>query len=471
MKRESFKSRLGFILVSAGCAIGIGNVWRFPYVAGNSGGGFFVFIYLFFLAIMGLPIMTMEFAVGRASQKSAVCSYQVLEKPGQKWHLHGWLAMAGNYLLMMFYTTVSGWMLHYFYMEVRGGFSGKDSKGVTQVFYEMLESPETMTFWMVVVVILGFFICAQGLQNGVERITKYMMSALLVIMVVLAVRSATLPGASEGLAFYLLPSWSKMQEIGVGNVIVSAMNQAFFTLSLGVAAMEIFGGNFDEIIIGGAPFNAEVEAFLKQIGFPYTIAYGMTECGPLLSYDDWSTFKQGSCGKAIERVQLRIDSPDQQQIVGEILAKGDCVMSGYYKNPEATQAALDKEGWLHTGDMGIIDADGYLFIRGRCKNMILSSNGQNIYPEEIEDRLNNMPYVSESIVIEKDNKLIALIYPDFDTVNADHVSDEKLAEAMTDNLKELNQQLPAYSQLSSYKLYNEEFEKTPKRSIKRFLYQ
>ena len=197
----------------------------------------------------------------------------------------------------------------------------------------------------------------------------------------------------------------------------------------------------------------------------------MTECGPLLSYDDWSTFKQGSCGKAIERVQLRIDSPDQQQIVGEILAKGDCVMSGYYKNPEATQAALDKEGWLHTGDMGIIDADGYLFIRGRCKNMILSSNGQNIYPEEIEDRLNNMPYVSESIVIEKDNKLIALIYPDFDTVNADHVSDEKLAEAMTDNLKELNQQLPAYSQLSSYKLYNEEFEKTPKRSIKRFLYQ
>ena len=232
-----------------------------------------------------------------------------------------------------------------------------------------------------------------------------------------------------------------------------------------------FGGKFKELIIGGAALNKEVETFLRSIRFPYTVGYGMTECGPLLSYDDWSTFKQGSCGKAIERVQLRIDSPDQQQIVGEILAKGDCVMSGYYKNPEATQAALDKEGWLHTGDMGIIDADGYLFIRGRCKNMILSSNGQNIYPEEIEDRLNNMPYVSESIVIEKDNKLIALIYPDFDTVNADHVSDEKLAEAMTDNLKELNQQLPAYSQLSSYKLYNEEFEKTPKRSIKRFLYQ
>lgn len=235
--------------------------------------------------------------------------------------------------------------------------------------------------------------------------------------------------------------------------------------------IDAFGGKFKELIIGGAALNKEVEIFLRSIRFPYTVGYGMTECGPLLSYDGWQTFKQGSCGKAVPRVELRIDSTDAQHVVGEILAKGDCVMSGYFKNPEATKAALDKDGWLHTGDMGIIDADGYLYIRGRCKNMILSSNGQNIYPEEIEDRLNNMPYISESIVIEKESKLIALIYPDFDAVNADKLSDDKLDETMTENLKELNQQLPAYSQVSSYKLYNEEFEKTPKRSIKRFLYQ
>lgn len=232
-----------------------------------------------------------------------------------------------------------------------------------------------------------------------------------------------------------------------------------------------FGGKFKELIIGGAALNKEVETFLRSIHFPYTVGYGMTECGPLLSYDGWQTFKQGSCGKAVPRAELRIDSADQQHIVGEILAKGDCVMTGYFKNPEATLSALDKEGWLHTGDMGIIDADGYLFIRGRCKNMILSSNGQNIYPEEIEDRLNNMPYISESIVIEKEEKLIALIYPDFEAINTDRLSEQKLAETMENNLKELNHQLPAYSQINTYKLYNEEFEKTPKRSIKRFLYQ
>lgn len=235
--------------------------------------------------------------------------------------------------------------------------------------------------------------------------------------------------------------------------------------------IDAFGGKFKELIIGGAALNKEVETFLHSIRFPYTVGYGMTECGPLLSYDGWETFKQGSCGKAVPRVELRIDSSDQQHTVGEILAKGDCVMSGYFKNPEATRAALDKDGWLHTGDMGIIDADGYLFIRGRCKNMILSSNGQNIYPEEIEDKLNNMPYVCETIVIEKEGKLIALIYPDFDQVNAEKLTDGQLAEVMDENLKELNNQLPAYSQINSYKLYNEEFEKTPKRSIKRFLYQ
>lgn len=235
--------------------------------------------------------------------------------------------------------------------------------------------------------------------------------------------------------------------------------------------IDAFGGRFKELIIGGAALNKEVETFLRSIRFPYTVGYGMTECGPLLSYDDWQTFRQGSCGKAVPRVELRIDSHDQQNVVGEILAKGVCVMDGYYKNPEATAAAIDADGWLHTGDMGIIDADGYLFIKGRCKNMILSANGQNIYPEEIEDHLNNMPYVSESLIIEKEGKLIALIYPDFELLNSEKIADDKVSDLMAENLKELNQLLPAYSQVSTFKLFNEEFEKTPKRSIKRFLYQ
>ena len=232
-----------------------------------------------------------------------------------------------------------------------------------------------------------------------------------------------------------------------------------------------FGGRFKELIIGGAALNYEVEHFLHAIHFPYTVGYGMTECGPLLSYDGWKTFKPGSCGKAVDRVTLRIDSPDPQHIVGEILAKGDCVLTGYFKNPEATAAALDAEGWLHTGDMGIIDKDGYVYIKGRCKNMILSANGQNIYPEEIEDKLNNMPYIGESIVVDRAGKLVALIHPDTDQMEADQVQENQLAEIMKDNLKEVNQQLPSYSQLGSYELYAEEFEKTPKRSIKRFLYK
>ena len=235
--------------------------------------------------------------------------------------------------------------------------------------------------------------------------------------------------------------------------------------------IQAFGGKFKELIVGGAALNKEVESFLRSIRFPYTVGYGMTECGPLLSYDDWQTFKQGSCGKAVPRVELRIDSDDPQHVVGEILAKGDCVMTGYYKNPEATAAALDKEGWLHTGDLGLIDADGYLFIKGRCKNMILGPSGQNIYPEEIEDRLNNMLYVTESIVVEQEGKLVALVYPDFDAVNANHISDTDLPKILETNLKELNHLLPTYSQISRIKIYNEEFEKTPKRSIKRFLYK
>jgi len=235
--------------------------------------------------------------------------------------------------------------------------------------------------------------------------------------------------------------------------------------------IDALGGKFKELIIGGAALNKEVENFLRSIHFPYTVGYGMTECGPLLSYDNWQTFRQGSCGKAVNRVKLKIDSEDPQHIVGEILAKGDCVMKGYYKNPEATAAAIDNDGWLHTGDLGIIDADGYLFIKGRSKNMLLGPNGQNIYPEEIEDKLNNMMYVCESIVVEQDGKLVALVYPDFDSVQSDHISDTELPEKMETIRKELNQSLPAYSQLYKIKIYNEEFEKTPKRSIKRYLYQ
>ena len=239
--REKLKSRLGFILISAGCAIGIGNVWKFPYMAGQGGGGAFVLFYILFLVILGVPIMTMEFAVGRASQKSPVRAYQVLEKPGQKWHIHGYITLIGCYLLMMFYTTVAGWMLHYFYLTVTGKFEGMDTEQVTGVFSEMLGQPLGMTFWMVLVVVIGVLVCSMGLQNGLERITKVMMIALLAIMVILALNSFTMKGAKEGLSFYLIPDLERMKEVGVIKTIVSSMNQAFFTLSLGIGAMAIFG--------------------------------------------------------------------------------------------------------------------------------------------------------------------------------------------------------------------------------------
>ncbi|WP_294140569.1 AMP-binding protein [uncultured Sanguibacteroides sp.] len=236
--------------------------------------------------------------------------------------------------------------------------------------------------------------------------------------------------------------------------------------------IDAFGGNFKELIIGGAALNKEVEEFLRSIDFPYTVGYGMTECGPILSYDGWETFKKGSCGKAVPRMQLKIDSSDPAHIVGEILAKGDNLMYGYYKNETATKAAFTPDGWLHTGDLGLIDPDGYLYIKGRSKNMILGPSGQNIYPEEIEDQINNLPYVAESIVIEKEGKLIALIYPDFEAATADHKeSEECLTTIMEENRQEVNKTLPAYSQITKVKIYNEEFEKTPKRSIKRYLYQ
>ncbi len=239
--RERFSSRLGFILISAGCAVGLGNVWRFPYITGQYGGAAFVLVYLIFLVLLGLPIMVMEFAVGRASQKSAARSFHVLEPAGTKWHLQGYACMAGNYLLMMFYTTVGGWMAAYIFKTLTGEFKGLDSDGVAAVFNDMLARPGYMTFWMVLVVLLSFFICSLGLQKGVERITKAMMSCLFLILLILCIRSVTLPGASEGLRFYLIPDFIRFTENGVGNTIFAAMGQAFFTLSLGIGAMAIFG--------------------------------------------------------------------------------------------------------------------------------------------------------------------------------------------------------------------------------------
>ena len=240
-KRERFSSRLGFILISAGCAIGLGNVWRFPYITGQYGGAAFVLIYLLFLVILGMPIMVMEFAVGRASQKSAVRSFHVLEPKGSKWHLTGYAAMAGNYLLMMFYTTVGGWMLAYVLKMATGEFVGLSPEEVGNVFGNMLAQPGYMTAWMIVAVLIGFFVCSLGLQNGVERITKVMMSCLFIILLALCVRSVTLPGAEEGISFYLIPNFDRMLEAGIGEVVYAAMGQAFFTLSLGIGAMSIFG--------------------------------------------------------------------------------------------------------------------------------------------------------------------------------------------------------------------------------------
>ncbi len=241
MKREHFQSRLGFLLVSAGCAIGIGNVWKFPYVAGQNGGGVFVLFYLLFLVIMGVPVLTMELAVGRASRKSAVLSYKALEPKGSKWHIHGWFCVAGCCLLMMYYTTVSGWMLGYFFKFAAGTFSGLSGGAVDGVFDAMRANPWEMSCWMIITVLAGFAVCSFGLQKGLERITKVMMLCLLILITVLAVHSLTLSGAAEGVKFYLLPDFQRAMEMGLGHVITAAMNQAFFTLSLGIAAMEVFG--------------------------------------------------------------------------------------------------------------------------------------------------------------------------------------------------------------------------------------
>ena len=282
MGRESFKSRMGFILVSAGCAIGIGNVWRFPYVAGQNGGGIFVLFYLIFLIAMGLPVLTMELAVGRASRKSAVLGYKALEKPNSKWHIHGWVAIFGCYMLMMYYTTVSGWMVTYFYKFVKGEFTPRmDAEQTGAVFSNLLADPKQMAFWMILTVVVGFFVCSRGLQNGLEKISKVMMSALLILIIVLAVHSLTLSGAGEGLKFYLVPNMDSVREVGLKNVITSAMNQAFFTLSLGVAAMEIFGSYMgkDHTLAGEGVRICALDTFVAIMAgliiFPACSAFGI----------------------------------------------------------------------------------------------------------------------------------------------------------------------------------------------------
>ena len=236
--------------------------------------------------------------------------------------------------------------------------------------------------------------------------------------------------------------------------------------------IQAFGGNFYEVIVGGAAFNQDVENFLKMINFPYTVGYGMTECAPIICYEDWKKFVPGSCGKAAPRMEVKIDSPDPHNIVGEILCKGMNVMLGYYKNEDATREVLDSDGWLHTGDLGIIDEEGNVFIKGRSKNMLLGPSGQNIYPEEIEEKLNNLPFVTESIVIQKDDKLVGLVFPDFEeAATQGYTSEEDIQRIMEENRVTLNTQIPSYCQVSRIKIFKEEFEKTPKKSIKRFLYK
>ena len=264
-----------------------------------------------------------------------------------------------------------------------------------------------------------------------------------------------LPAISTGVTKYLikLPGLSKVIHNKIKNKLV-----------------DVFGGRFFEIVIGGAAFNPEVELFLKKINFPFTNGYGMTECGPLISYNSWQTNKPFSVGKIVDTLELKIDSDDPHKKVGEILVRGENVMLGYYKNPEATAQAIDQDGWLHTGDLGLIDKEGYIFIKGRSKNMILGPSGQNIYPEEIEAILNNLPLVNESVIVEKDKNLIALVYPDYEIIDAAHLSEVKIKQRMEENRKALNDRLPSYAVVRKIEIYPEEFEKTPTRKIKRFLY-
>lgn len=292
MERESFKSRIGFLLVSAGCAVGIGNVWRFPYVVGQNGGGLFVLLYLVMLVVLGLPVLSMELAVGRASRKSAILAYQALEKPGSKWHIHGWFAVIGCYLLMMYYTTVSGWMLNYFFKFATGVFTpGMDAEASGQVFSDMLADPAQMGFWMAVTVAAGVLVCSIGVRRGLERVSKVMMSALFILILILAIHSFTLSGAGEGIRFYLVPNIESVKAVGLGNVIAAAMNQSFFTLSLGIAAMEIFGSYMskEHTLLGEGARICVLDTFVAiaagLIIFPACFSYGVeVGAGPKLIF-------------------------------------------------------------------------------------------------------------------------------------------------------------------------------------------
>ena len=291
MKRENFGSRLGFILVSAGCAIGIGNVWRFPYVAGENGGGVFVLFYLLFLLCMGVPVLTMELAVGRAGRSTAVNAYKALEKPRSKWHLHGWVCLLGNLVLMMYYTTVAGWMLGYFFKFLSGAFTGLDAPAINGMFDTMKANPGEMILWMVLVVVAGFAVCSLGLQKGLERISKFIMTALLLLIIVLAVNSATLPNALEGVRFYLLPDWQRAQEIGIAKMITAAMNQAFFTLSVGIGSMQIFGSYMSrqQTLTGESVRICALDTFVALMSgliiFPACFAFGVSpNAGPPLIF-------------------------------------------------------------------------------------------------------------------------------------------------------------------------------------------
>ena len=291
MDRERFQSRLGFLLVSAGCAVGIGNVWKFPYVTGQNGGGVFVLFYLLFLVAMGVPVLTMELAVGRASRKSAVLGYKALEPAGSKWHLHGWFCVAGCCLLMMYYTTVSGWMLGYFFKFAGGVFDGLEGAAVNGVFDAMRASPVEMIVWMAITVLGGFLVCSFKLQSGLERITKWMMLGLLGLIAVLAVHSLTLPGGLEGVKFYLLPDFGRAMDAGIGGVITAAMNQAFFTLSLGIAAMEVFGSYMkrDHTLTSEAVRICSLDTFVALMAgliiFPACFSFGVEpDAGPSLIF-------------------------------------------------------------------------------------------------------------------------------------------------------------------------------------------
>ncbi|MBO4809847.1 MAG: sodium-dependent transporter [Lachnospiraceae bacterium] len=289
--RENFGSRLGFILVSAGCAIGIGNVWKFPYVTGENGGAIFVLFYLLFLVIMGIPVLTMELAVGRAGRKTIVGAYKELEKDGSKWHIHGWLCIAGNYILMMYYSTVSGWMLAYFWKFLTGSFENKQGDEIAAVFTDMLSNPVEMTVFMVVVVVVGFLVLSFGVQKGLERVNKVMMTGLLCLIVLLAIHSLTLPGGNEGIKFYLLPNIDNVRKVGLGNVITAAMNQAFFTLSLGIASMEVFGSYMskEHSLTGEAARICALDTFVALISgliiFPACFSFGIEPAqGPSLIF-------------------------------------------------------------------------------------------------------------------------------------------------------------------------------------------